>query len=63
MASACAKMVGNWDAVTSEACTVRLGMSVTRNLGLDHVIFEMDSAEVAHALNGNIYKLDYSDTF
>jgi len=38
-------------------------MRVVRNLGLDHVIFEMDSAEVTRALNRNIYKLDYSSTF
>jgi len=38
-------------------------MRVARNLGLVHVIFEMDLAEIACALNRNTYKLDYSSTF
>ena len=63
MASACAKMVGNWDAETSEACAARFGMKVAKSLGFNHIILETDATGVAHALNSKTYKLDYASTF
>ena len=63
VASACAKMVRNWDAETSEACAARFGMKVAKSLGFNHIILETNATEVAHALNSKTYKLDYASTF